>query len=81
MKAYEKLIKFDEEGNANISLGKDFGHQEARVVILLKDDEVTEEEWLKGAMKMGSFDFLNDPAEDIYTLNDGKPRPPLNLPR
>ena len=73
MKAYEKLIKFDEEGNANISLGKDFGLQEAKVVILLKDDEISEEEWLKGAMKMGSFDFLNDPTEDIYTLDDGKP--------
>jgi hypothetical protein len=73
MKAFEKLIKFDAEGNVKISLGKDFGEQDARVVILFKDEEVSEKEWLSAAMNMGSFDFLNDPAEDIYTLEDGKP--------
>ena len=25
------------------------------------------------AQKSGAFDFLNDPAEDIYTIKDGKP--------
>ena len=44
-------------------------------VIILYDEEtdVNEGEWLRAASKNGSFDFLKDEAEDIYTLEGGKP--------
>ena len=35
--------------------------------------EMTDEEVLIAAEKTGSFDFLCDPLEDIYTLEDGEP--------
>jgi hypothetical protein len=32
-----------------------------------------ETEWLKASMSNPAFEYLRDPAEDIYTINDGKP--------
>jgi hypothetical protein len=45
------------------------------VFILVPDEEadIDETEWLHAAAKNPSYDFLNDPEEDIYTMNDGKP--------
>ncbi len=71
MEAFEKIVHFDEEGNLLLKLGKDFSKKEAKVVVLIKDDEITEKEWLSVAMKGGAYDFLNDPAEEIYTMGDG----------
>ncbi|MDE3182333.1 MAG: hypothetical protein KGM16_02840 [Bacteroidota bacterium] len=73
MEAFEKIVHFDEEGNLLLKLGKDFSKKEAKVVVLIKDDEITEKEWLSVAIKGGAYNFLNDPAEDIYTMEDGVP--------
>ncbi len=73
MEAIEKLVHFDEEGNTTLKLGKNFSQKEAKVVVLIKDEEISEKEWLALAMKGGAFDFMNDPAENIYTIEDGVP--------
>ena len=45
-----------------------------RVVLLMTDDaDIDEQEWLQAAARNPAFDFLNDPAEDIYTRDDGQP--------
>jgi hypothetical protein len=45
-----------------------------RVIVLYStDDDISEKEWLQAATTSSAFDFLDDPAEDIYTLEDGKP--------
>ncbi|MGI8495229.1 MAG: hypothetical protein ACR2L1_07945 [Pyrinomonadaceae bacterium] len=45
-----------------------------RVIVLYDDaEDLGEREWLQAASKNEVFDFLNDEAEDIYTLKDGKP--------
>lgn len=28
--------------------------------------------WMRSISKNAAFDFLNDPAEDIYSLDDGE---------
>lgn len=66
MEAIEKLVHFDEEGNTTLKLGKNFSKKEANVVVLIKNEEISEKEWLALAMKAGAFDFLNDPSEHIY---------------
>lgn len=71
MEAVEKIVQFDQEGSAVVKLGKQFSKKEAKVIILIKDDEISEKEWLGLAMNGGAFDFLNDSAEDIYTIEDG----------
>ena len=40
---------------------------------ILTHQELTDEEVLTLADKAGTFDFLNDPGEDIYNPADGTP--------
>ena len=50
------------------------GPTRVRVIILLPEDtEVDEKEWLRAASANPAFDFLKEPEEDIYTLEDGRP--------
>ncbi|MBN1994401.1 MAG: hypothetical protein JW953_17010 [Anaerolineae bacterium] len=50
------------------------GPMRVRVIVLypINGDEVDETEWLQAAARNPAFDFLNDPEEDLYSLNDGK---------
>lgn len=48
----------------------------ARLLVTLLDDSSsieTEEDWLRAVSSSDAFDFLADPAEDIYTSADGEP--------
>ncbi|HTW90194.1 MAG TPA: hypothetical protein VMH22_00600 [bacterium] len=50
------------------------GPSRVRVIILLPDDtDIDEKLWLQAARSNPAFEFLTDPAEDIYTAADGKP--------
>lgn len=50
------------------------GPGRVRIIILIsEDDEISEIAWLKAAAANPAYDFLKDPAEDIYSLSDGKP--------
>lgn len=73
MKAIEKNIEFDGEGKSHLNLGKDFSGRKAKVILLFEEEEITEKALLNLAMKGSAFDFLKDPVEDIYTMEDGVP--------
>lgn len=47
--------------------------EKVRVIVLFPDDGFREKEWLGAITNNPSFDFLKDPAEDLYTLDDGVP--------
>jgi hypothetical protein len=48
--------------------------EHVRVIVLFNaEDEISDSEWLAAAARSSAFDFLNDPAEDIYSLEDGTP--------
>lgn len=51
----------------------DLKRLEVMEAALLKKAELEEFELLKAAARNPAFDFLKDPEEDTYTLNDGKP--------
>lgn len=36
-------------------------------------EEITEEQWRRGMQNSSALAFLADPAEDIYTTEDGEP--------
>jgi uncharacterized protein (DUF433 family) len=36
-------------------------------------EEIPETEWLAAASSSGAFDFLTDPREDVYSVEDGRP--------
>lgn len=44
-----------------------------RLIILVAEDEPSEQNWLFVARQGSAFDFLNAMDEDRYTLLDGKP--------
>lgn len=44
-----------------------------RLIILVGEDDPTDQEWLSAASQGGAFDFLKEPEEDRYTLRDGRP--------
>ena len=75
MHAIETTGRIDERGN--LCLDQDLPAESqgpVRVIILFPEsDEPTEEEWLKFLASSPAYDDLKDPAEDIYTLEDGKP--------
>lgn len=50
-----------------------WGPKRVRVIILLPEEDISEEEWLRAAGANPAFEFLKDPQEDIYTLSDGRP--------
>jgi len=43
------------------------------VIIVSGEDDISETEWMLAAVNNPSFDFLKDPKEDIYSIDDGKP--------
>lgn len=45
-----------------------------RVIVFIEEnEELGEKQWLEATAKNEVFDFLKDEAEDIYSLEDGKP--------
>jgi hypothetical protein len=76
MKAIEIKSKTDKAGRLKIDYKLDKSEQNVRVLILLDDDISEQDEeklWLYSISKNPAFDFLNEPAEDIYSLKDGEP--------
>ena len=50
------------------------GPTRVRVLILVPNNQdPKEDEWLSSATKNSVFDFLKEPAEDIYKASDGSP--------
>ena len=42
-------------------------------ILFSEGSDIAEQDWLRSAALSESFDFLRDPAEDIYSLADGVP--------
>jgi hypothetical protein len=74
MKAIETTGQFDEEGKLHIELPLSLRNQKVKLIILIpEEDDIEEDEWLTVIEKNEAFDFLHDPEEDIYSLDDGEP--------
>ncbi|MGE3273105.1 MAG: hypothetical protein AB7P40_30520 [Chloroflexota bacterium] len=75
MRAIETTGRIDDR--RSLRLDEDLPEEsvgQVRVIILFPEsDDLSEQEWLQAGASNPVFDFLNDPAEDIYTLDDGQP--------
>lgn len=50
------------------------GPARVRVIVLYSaEDEWDDMQWLQAAAQNPAFEFLHDPQEDIYSLEDGRP--------
>jgi len=75
MRAIEISANTDQSGHLKIDYMLNKADRNVRVLILLEDDLYEQEEeklWINTISNNPSFDFLNDSAEDIYSLKDGE---------
>ena len=75
MRAIQISSRTDKKGKLKIDYQLNKSESDVRILILLDDNnnEMDEEKlWLDSMSKNSTFDFLNDEAEDIYSLNDGE---------
>jgi hypothetical protein len=75
MQAFEATGTIEPGGHLHLETPVPIAHsRRVRVLILLDEPSVLEEaEWLRAVSKSPSFDFLREPAEDLYSIEDGKP--------
>ena len=77
----EPELKIFKKGNAEVETAKEGPELECTFYLftanlqplIIPYEELTDEEVITLAEKSGSFDFLNDPEEDIYSSSDGTP--------
>lgn len=74
-KAFEVMGTVDEQRQLHLDSPLPLsGPHRVRVIIVFPEEtDLSEQEWIQGAAHNPAFEFLKDPAEDIYTLSDGKP--------
>ncbi len=74
MRAIEINTKTDSHGRLKLNYPIHKRDQNVRVIILLDDNTEDEEKlWLNALSSNPVFDFLKEPEEDIYSINDGEP--------
>ena len=75
MQAVEAVGHIDSNGSLQINTPLPLKEGDVKVIIMYAENEETNEEqlWMRAISNNPAFDFLNDPEEDIYSLNDGKP--------
>ena len=75
MKAIELTGTIDAQGKLHLDEpASHLGTGRVRIILLRTEEgDVDEGEWLCGGARNPAFDFLRDPAEDIYSRSDGEP--------
>lgn len=75
MRAVETTGKIDGKGVLHLSKPLKEKDKKVKVIVLFPEsgDETEERIWMEAISKNPAFDFLKDPAEDIYSSKDGKP--------
>jgi len=74
MRAIETFGEIDKEGRIKLEKPIDHEGKRVKVIILFPDEEdIDDASWLEAVSKSGSFDFLKDEGEEIYSVEDGKP--------
>ncbi|MEN0003014.1 MAG: hypothetical protein AAF798_02680 [Bacteroidota bacterium] len=73
MKAIETSGHIDSKGILSLEAPLAVLNKQVKVIILIEEDEIDEQQWLKAINLNDAFDFLEDSGEDIYTIEDGKP--------
>jgi hypothetical protein len=76
MKAIEIKSKTDSRGLLKIDCDLKKSNSRVKVIILIENDQKEKDEeilWMQSISSNPSFNYLNDPAEDIYSITDGEP--------
>lgn len=74
MKAIETTGQIDQHGMLHVAEPLATKDKRVKVIVLVPESEDDEEtQWLKSVSKNPAFSFLEDPAENVYSMKDGKP--------
>lgn len=75
IQAVETSGHVDSNGFLQIETPVPLKEGDVKVIIMYAENEELEEEqlWTRSVSNNPAFDFLKDPREDIYSVNDGKP--------
>jgi hypothetical protein len=77
MKAVEIQGEIDDQHRLHADVPQSVGTGSVRVIVLISDEDERGPAWVAGLSSEWSAE-LKDPAQDIYTLNDGQP---IDAPR
>ena len=77
MKAIELMGDIDEQHRLQARVPEELPAGPVRLIVLLPDEDEAGVIWAQGITKEWA-DELQDPRQDIYTLDDGQP---VNAPR
>ena len=77
MKAIELIGDIDDQHGLHAQVPKDLPPGQVRLIVLLPGEDEAGGMWAPGIAAEWSAE-LQDPREDIYTLDDGQP---VNAPR
>ena len=77
MKAIELIGDIDEQHRLHAQVPKELPAGQVRLIVLLPGEDEAGGMWVHGIAAEWSTE-LQDPREDIYTLDDGRP---VNAPR
>jgi hypothetical protein len=77
MKAVELQGEIDEQHRLHADVPRGVPAGSVRVIVLISEEDEGRPAWAAGVSSEWSSE-LNDPAQDIYTLNDGQP---IDAPR
>ena len=72
MKAVELQGEIDHEHRLHADVPQSLAAGSVRVIVLIPEEDEGGSAWEAGVSSEWSAE-LSDPAQDIYTLNDGKP--------
>ena len=72
MQAIKTTATVDEHGNLHPDTPLPNHAKRVELIVMFPDSDEREIDRLTSGTNNPAFDFLNDPAEDIYTANDGR---------
>lgn len=76
MRAIEVLSRTDKSGILKLECKLHNPEKNVRILMLFEEDEKQaddEQAWLQYVSNNPAFGFLNEPEENVYSLNDGEP--------
>jgi hypothetical protein len=76
MSVIEINSKTDSRGLLRFNYNLKKSNRRVKILIMVDDNKKTSDEealWMQSIATNPAFDFLNDPAEDIYSITDGEP--------
>lgn len=73
IQALERSGRIDKDGKLQLDNPLTVTDKQVKVIVLInEEDDLPEHQWHQATKNNQAFDFLDNPAEDIYSVSDGE---------